>query len=58
MDDLNHWVRALVINGDKMYVGIYQAIKIFDIPTFESKRIIDINGINCVSNIISSFIIK
>ena len=45
IDNLNHWVRALIIKNSKLYAGIYQAIQIFDINTFDVERIIDINGI-------------
>ena len=44
IDNLNHWVRALVIKKNKLYAGIYQAIKIWDATTFEAERIIDIKG--------------
>ena len=44
IDNLNHWVRALVIKKNKLYAGIYQAIKIWDVTTFETERIIDIKG--------------
>lgn len=45
IDNLNHWVRALVIKKNKLYAGIYQAIKIWDVATFETERIIDIKGL-------------
>ena len=44
LEGLNHWVRALVISNNKIFAGIYQAIKIWNTNTFECERVIDIKG--------------